>query len=57
MPKAPDPQQPDKTTANTPVSATDPGGTHPSPSAGKPVPRPKVESGDENRAPARNTDR
>ena len=49
--------QPDKTTANTPVSGTDPGGTRPAPTSGKSVPRPPVQSGDQNRDPPHGTDR
>ena len=49
--------QPDKTTANTPISGTDPGGTRPAPSGGKPTPRPPVQSGDQNTDPPHGTDR
>ena len=46
-----------KTTANTPVSGTDPGGTHPKPAAGQPASRPQVQSGDQNANPPHGTDR
>ncbi len=47
----------DKTTANTPISGTDPGGTRPAPTSGKPAARPEVQSGDQNTNPPHGTDR
>jgi hypothetical protein len=52
-------QQSDKTTANTPVSGTDPGGTRPAPkggASGAPA-KPPVQSGDANVNTPRGTDR
>jgi len=57
MPQDTTPQNETKTTANTPVSGTDPGGTRPAPKTGKPAPRPEVQSGDQNVNPAHGTDR
>jgi len=50
-------QQSDKTTANTPVSGTDPGGTRPAPKHGGGAPKPPVQSGDQNVNTPRGTDR
>ena len=47
----------DKTTANTPVSGTDPGGTRPAPNSGKPGKQQEVQSGDQNTNPTHGTDR
>ncbi|WP_171034100.1 hypothetical protein [Lichenicoccus roseus] len=46
----------EKTTANTPVSGTDPGGTRPAPPKDTPEKQP-VQSGDQNANPSRVTDR
>jgi hypothetical protein len=52
-------QQSGKTTANTPVSGTDPGGTRPAPKGGTPdaSAKPPVQSGDQNVNTPRGTDR
>ncbi len=47
----------EKTTANVPVKDTDSGGTRPAPATGQTKGRPEVQSGDQNAAPPRNTDR
>ncbi len=47
----------EKTTANTPISDIDPGGTRPKPASDKPAVRPQVQSGDQNVNPPRGTDR
>nr|WP_321984650.1 hypothetical protein [uncultured Lichenicoccus sp.] len=46
----------EKTTSNTPVSETDPGGTRPAPPKSTPD-KPPVQSGDQNANPRRGTDR
>ena len=46
-----------KTTANVPVNQTDSGGTRPAPTNNQEKARPDVQSGDQNAAPSRNTDR
>ncbi len=46
-----------KTTANTPVSDIDPGGTHPKPADSKPTTQQQVQSGDQNVNPPHGTDR
>ncbi len=48
--------QDDKTTANTPVSGIDPGGTRPAPGKDKPAERPQVQSGDQATNPQRGGD-
>lgn len=53
---AQDPQESDKTTANTPVSDISPGGTRPPPSDAGKAAKPTVQSGDQNANPARGTD-
>jgi len=50
-------QESDKTTANTPISGIDPGGTRPAPASGKPAKRPEVQSGDQNTDRPHGTDR
>ncbi len=45
------------TTANTPVSGTDPGGTRPKPASAKPTTQQQVQSGDQNVNPPHGTDR
>ncbi len=56
MPQDPGPST-EKTTANTPVSGTDPGGTRPAPATGKPASRQEVRSGDQNADPSHETSR
>ncbi len=46
----------EKTTSNTPVAETDPGGTRPAPAKSTPDKQP-VQSGDQNANPPRGTDR
>ncbi len=46
-----------KTTANTPVSDIDPGGTRPKPADSKPTTQQQVQSGDQNVNPPHGTDR